>query len=290
MIQHVCVCLLAVGLTPCLARAADAPALAAGAASRPAPGTVESVRPTATSSGPAAAGLKADDPKLDAILTELERKGDEIENIQADITFTKTDPVLEDKQVFKGILRFKQDKPNPRFFIEFNKFIQEGIEREKKEWHIFDGEYYIEAREKTHTIIKRQIVRPGEQINVFRIGQGPFPLPFGQKKADILQNFDCKLIAPQPADPPSTDHVECTPKPGTDMADKYGKIDFYIDREMKLPVIVQTTEKTENVQVRAEFPAKTVKINHDLAAGKLSLPELGSEYGTPEVIPLPSEK
>ncbi len=240
----------------------------------------------AASSAPAGGGVKAADPKLDAILTRLESKGDEIDNIQADIIFTKIDPVLEDKQVFKGILRFKQDKPNPRFYIEFRKFIQEGVERDKKEWHIFDGEYYIEAREKTHTVIKRQIVRPGEPINVFRIGQGPFPLPFGQKKAEILDNFDCRLVPPGVGDPPNADHLECTPKPESDMARKYGKIDFFIDRELNLPVMVQTTEKAENVQVKAEFPVRSVQINRDLPGSALNLPDLGRDYGTPEVIPL----
>ncbi|MBI4581344.1 MAG: hypothetical protein HY718_16705, partial [Planctomycetes bacterium] len=182
---------------------------------------IEVSRATATASAPASApapALVAADVRVDTILTQLERRGEQIKDIQAEISFTKTDQVIEDKQVFKGILRFKEEKPNPRFFIRFDKFIQEGVEREKKEWHVFDGEWYIEAREKTSTIVKRQIVRPGEQVNVFRIGQGPFPLPFGQKKADILQNFDVKLIDPQPTDPKNTDHLECTPKPDTDMA------------------------------------------------------------------------
>jgi len=225
------------------------------------------------SAGPATRP-SAGDPQVDGILERLERKGDQIEDIETPIRFTKIDPVLEDKQVFEGILRFKKDQPNPRFFIRFDKFTQEGVTREKREWHVFDGQWYIEAREKTNTIVKRQVVRPGEEVDVFRIGQGPFPLPFGQKKAEILKYFDCKRVAPDAKDPPNTVHLGCTPKPDTDMAKKHGSVHFYIDRSLDLPVKVRTVEKSENVEVSAEFPADKIRINTGMAASQLNLPPL----------------
>jgi hypothetical protein len=231
----------------------------------------------------APAGVSAD---VDQILDRLEKKGDQVRDIQTRITYTKNDPVLEDKQVFQGILRFKQDKPNPRFFIRFDKFIQEGVTRDSKEWHVFDGQWYIEAREKTKTIVKRQVVRPGEEVNVFRLGQGPFPLPFGQKKADIEKHFAVKLIPSKPADPPNSYHLECTPKPGTDMEKKYGKIDFHIDKDLNLPVRVRTTEKSENVEVTADFPASSIEVNKGLAGSELNLPPL-SDYQI-DTVPLGS--
>lgn len=224
--------------------------------------------------------------QVDQILDRLEKKGDQVHDIQTRITFTKIDPVLEDKQVFQGILRFKEDKPNPRFFIRFDKFTQEGVTRESKEWHVFDGQWYTEAREKTKTIVRRQVVRPGEEVNVFRLGQGPFPLPFGQKKSDIEKHFVVKLSPSQPADPPNSVHLECTPKPGSDMEKKYGKIDFYVDKDMNLPTRVRTTEKTENVQVVADFPAPSTELNKGLAASELNLPEL-KEYQV-DSVPLPA--
>lgn len=225
------------------------------------------------------------DPMVNHILDRLERRGDQIKDIETPIKFTKLDLVLEDKQVFEGILRFKQDKPNPRFFIRFDKFTQEGITRDKKEWHIFDGQWYIEARENTSTIVKRQIVRPGEEVNVFRIGQGPFPLPFGQKKAEILNYFDVKMLPPVAKDPPNTLHLECIPKSGTDMADKYGSVHFYIDPKLDLPVSVRTVEKGENNEVSAEFPADKIRLNTGMAGSELNLPDLPYQIDT---VPLPA--
>lgn len=213
-------------------------------------------------------------PSVDQILERLEKKGDQIRDLQTRITFSKIDPILEDKQVFQGILRFKEEKPNPHFLIQFDKFTQEGMTRDAKEWHTFDGQWYTEARERTKTIVKRQVVRPGEQVNVFRLGQGPFPLPFGQKKADIEKHFEVRVVPSQASDPPNSFHIECTPKPGTEMEKKYGKIDFYIDKVLDLPVRVRTTEKAENVQVIADFPASSIEVNKGLEAGELTLPEL----------------
>jgi len=245
------------------------------------------VEPVTASGGPDTAPAPADvDPEVNRILDRLESKGGQIKDIETPIRFTKIDPVLEDKQVFQGLLRYKEDQPNPRFFIRFDKFTQEGITREQPEWHLFDGQWYIEARQRTNTIVKRQIVRPGEEINVFRIGQGPFPLPFGQKKAEILKYFDVKLLPPAQGDPAGSVHLECTPKPGTDMADKYGSVHFYVDRRLDLPVTVRTVEKSENVEVMAEFPADKIRINIGMAAGHLDLPELkGFQIDT---VPLPA--
>jgi hypothetical protein len=260
----------ATDLKPGMRIAATGQARGMGANNRFVASRIETVAaPAATA--PAASGV---DPRVDQVLDRLERKGDQVKDIETPIRYTKMDPVLEDKQVFQGILRFKEDKPNPHFFIRFDKFTQEGITRDTPEWHVFDGQWYIEAREKTHTIVKRQIVRPGEEVNVFRIGQGPFPLPFGQKKADILKYFDVKLVPPTEKDPPNSVHLECTPKPGTDMAEKYGSIHFYIDKQLDLPVVVRTVEKSENVEVTAEFPADKIKINTGMAACELNLPEL----------------
>jgi len=245
---------------------------------------VEITGPAATAPAQATTGVVHPDPQVNDILDRLERK--KIEDVETPIRFTKIDPILEDKQVFQGILRFKQDQPNPRFFIHFDKFTQEGITREKLEWHVFDGQWYIEARQNTNTIVKRQIVRPGEEINVFRIGQGPFPLPFGQRKADILKYFDVKLVPATDKDPANSVHLECTPKPGTDMAEKYGSVHFYIDKRSDMPVTVRTIEKNENVEVMAEFPPDQIKLNTGMAASHLNLPDLPS-YQV-DTIPLPA--
>ncbi len=223
------------------------------------------------------------DPAVERLLDRLQAKGDKIDSIEAKIEFIKIDPVLEDRQEHRGILRFKQTTPNPRFFIEFDRFKHEGITTRRKQWHVFDGQWYIEARETTQTITRREIVRPGETLEVFKLGQGPFPLPFGQKKADIVQHFTLRIVPPGPDDPKHTDHLECTPRPGSEMARKYGTVHFYMDRTLDLPVRVETREKQEGNEIIASF--EDVKVNPGLVESQLNLPDLPGY--TTDKIPLP---
>jgi len=223
----------------------------------------------ATQTAPAQAKL---DPATEKILDRLEARGQEIKDIEATLVFVKEDPVFQSTEKFEGVLFFKEDKPNPRFLIRFDKSNQNGRATNLKEWHVFDGRWYVEAREKTKTIVKHEVLRPGENREVFRLGQGPFPLPFGQKKVDILQHFVVKLIAPAPKDPPDSDHLELAPLPRTEMDKKYEKVHFFIDRRQALPVRVQTVEKESGNEITATF--SNGKLNTGMAASRLSLPDL----------------
>lgn len=212
------------------------------------------------------------DPAVEKILDRLEKKN--VRDIQADIVYVKKDPVLELEEKYKGILRFIEDKPSPRFLIRFDQSVIEGLVDKSKEWHVFDGRWYTEAREKTKVAIKREVVRPEDKgaEDLFRIGKGPFPMPFGQKKDDIVRHFTIRLVAGGPEDPPNTDHLECTPLPGTDMDRRYGKVHFYIDRTMDVPVSVATVAKEDNQEISATFT--NIKLNTGMAASEVNLPDL----------------
>ena len=33
------------------------------------------------------------------------------------------------------------------------------------------------------------MLKPGEKLNLLKLGEGPFPLPIGQKKEDVYANL-----------------------------------------------------------------------------------------------------
>lgn len=283
-------CLIVTGSVFAQASAAPPNAPATGAASattRPADQTLSSAATRPADTQPALPPL---DPKVEAILDRLEKK--KVDDIETKIVYVKEDPVLESKQQFIGILRFQRDEPNPRFFIRFDKMIHDGIVKKKgdqflREWHVFDGIWYIEARDKTETIIKRQIVREGERFDAFRVGKGPFPMPFGQKKEDIARQFTIVLVEPDPErDPKNCDHLACTPLPDTELDRKYGRVHFFIDRKTDLPVKVETVEKDEGIIISATFT--DVKVNEGLPTGSLDLPDLPGWNVSEEPLPPPA--
>lgn len=228
------------------------------------------------------------DPRVEAILDRQEARGKTLQDIRCDLEYIKEDTVLESKSVFKGELRFKQAEPNPLFYIQFDTHTEEGIaQNNPKEWHVFDGRWYVEARESTRNTVKHEIVAPGEKKEVFKLGQGPFPVPFGQKKADIIGTFDIKWIPPGPKDPPATDtdHLECKPKPGGELDKRYGAVHFWIDKKLDLPVRLMTEDKEEDKTITANF--RDLRINTGMAGSELNLPDL--DYAvTEERLPGPA--
>ncbi len=221
--------------------------------------------------------------EVEKILDRLEKKT--VDTAQTPMTYAKIDPVLNDKQEYEGTLLFKREEPNPRFLVAFDRVIRDGVKINKKEWHQFDGEWYSEARESTETIVKRQIVRPGERLEVFQLGKGPFPLPFGQKKDEILRQFDVTLVPPAKDDPKNADHLTCQPVAGTELAGKYKVIHFFIDRELDLPVRIRTVD-TEGNEILVGFPADKIVLNKAITGSRLNLPDETRKYSI-QTEPLP---
>jgi len=213
---------------------------------------------TAPTSGP----MHALDPKLEAILDRLERAGQAIHDLRVPVRYQVDDLIIGDTLVKTGEVLFRKEKPNAKFLIRFDETRQEDVRDRSKQWHLFDGRWYVEAQEKTKTIIRREIVPPGKKIDPFRIGQGPFPLPFGQKKQDILTHFVVRLVPPKPGDPPRTDHLVCIPREGSSMADRYRRLEFFVSRKVDLPVRIVAEMKNEDKRIMVDFPGLEDRDKH----------------------------
>jgi hypothetical protein len=164
-----------------------------------------------------------------------------------------------------------------------------AISKKPNHWHTFDGRWYGEAQESTNTIIKREIVRPGERLNVFELGKGPFPLPFGQKKAEILRQFTVKLIAPAADDPKNTDHLACIPKPDTTLDRQFKEVHFYVDQKLDLPVRIRTLSNRGDEETIVDLDASKLRLNTNLSAEKLQLPALPTYAIQTEPLPPPEK-
>jgi hypothetical protein len=185
--------------------------------------------------------------KLDAVLDRLEKAGAKISDIRSDLIFETFNTVLEDRITKTGLLLYKKQKPNAMFLVRFDRVSQGGVTSDNREWHLFDGRWYTEARWAVHQVIRREVVREGEEINPFELGKGPFPLPFGQKKAEMQRLFDIRLVPPSAGDPKSCTHLECLPKAGTEMADKYRALHLYVSERLDLPVKIVADQTDDNI-------------------------------------------
>ncbi len=207
--------------------------------------TTMPTRPTKLSSG---------DPEVDEILDRLEVKGEAIKGLGCELTYkyVTVEPV-QDEQRKEGELLFVRAEPNSKFLIHFTKMIADGIVTRRGEYFLFDGEWLTERNDKARTITKRQIVRKGERVDPFKLGKGPFPLPFGQKREEILRNFKVTLEKFELGDPRNTHHLHCVPLPRTELARKYSRVEIYVDKRIELPVRIVTERIKDGNRIEVDF-------------------------------------
>jgi len=140
-----------------------------------------------------------------ALLDALEQADQGLKTLTADIRYDKVDGVTDDRQIRRGKVFFEDDRTKEararRFSVRFTS-LQMGDRRDDDEQlFVFDGRWLLEVTPRHKQIIKREVAEAGSGTDPLRIGEGPLPLPIGQRKADILQRFDATLL-------PDADGVE----------------------------------------------------------------------------------
>ena len=207
--------------------------------------------PAAPAPAPAAAPA-ARFADADALLTAVERTSDSLRDFRANITLETTDDVTGDTERRLGQLVFVQEEGKPatrRFAVVFEKFIDgSGRMDERPVRYIYADGWLTEADFKQRTLVRRQLARAGEQYDPLKPGEGPVPLPIGQRRADVLARFDASLATA----PDSTlllksaramVGVRLKPKPG--MADRdLVEASVWYDAQSLVPVGVEAQRKS----------------------------------------------
>lgn len=220
----------------------------------------------------------------DDLLTALETADAGLNTLRAGIRYDRTFEIAGDRQVREGELYFQArregDRADRKFAIRFNRLIVgERVRDEVKEF-IFDGEWLVEKLpgEKPPLFTKRQVVPPGERFDPLRIGEGPMPIPIGQRRADILSRYTAELVSAD-ADLSEPDlkafvkdsyQLKLMPRPDRPDEDEFREIRLWYRRGveaggkpgMLLPRMARTINRSGdesvvqliNVQVNAPIP------------------------------------
>jgi len=166
-----------------------------------------------TGSQPASSAEAADDIETaDDLLRALETAGNDVRQLSALVRYIKTFDIQGDTQKREGRLAFVSTPAadgasegddvsyDRRFAIAFERLELDNGRRIEDastgylERYIFDGEWLAEVRPFDKQFIRRQVVAPGEKWDPLRLGEGPFPIPIQQRRADILERFDAELL------------------------------------------------------------------------------------------------
>ena len=193
------------------------------------------------------------------LLLLLERSADDLRDFEADLTYYKWDALLEQRQIRTGHLIY-QVRPadgSKRFAIIFERLFVGARARDHRKHFIFAGGWLVEVDHEMKQFIKRQIVPPGRHFDPLKLGEGPFPLPIGHPRDEVLARFEVAL-AEVPADGllsklSGVYGIVLTPKPGTREAKDLARAELFYDRETLLPRginVVETNDDTKTVLLR----------------------------------------
>lgn len=150
---------------------------------------------------PAAAPDAAPIRTADDLLLALEREGDGIRTLRAGIRYQREFAVAGDIQTRTGTLFYRSEPasasgPDRRAFaVNFDTMQVGGVlHRDREMVYIFDGSWVVEKHPRERQFIKRRVVPEGQAFDPLRLGEGPFPIPIGQKRADIVERFEATLV------------------------------------------------------------------------------------------------
>lgn len=211
----------------------------------------------------------AGDVRVDEILTRLEER--DVPDLRSRVTWVVQYVVEEEPLRKMGRIWYKRKQPVPVFKVQFDtKIVGSRKEKDFGETHLFDGRWYTEMNSETKTITQRELRRETDTSNPYRLGEGAFPLPFGQKKADILREFDVRRIESKKGDPEETDHIELHPKKDSSLYDTYEMIEFWVERSGKnagLPIQMRASklDPTGTVNSRITVTFSDVELNSGFA-------------------------
>jgi len=198
-----------------------------------------------------------------ALLDRLETAAEGLRDFRADVTFYKWDDVFQRDEIRSGEIVYQQrpDNQSKRFAILVKRLIIGRRQDTQNKRYVFDGSWFVEIDYDNRVFIKRQIVPPGERFDPLALGEGPFPLPLGQRRDEVLARFEVSLL-----DGSSDKRLDAfladksvlglllVPRPSTAQAREIVQVEIFYDSVTLLPIGIHLTETNGD--------RKTVRLRH----------------------------
>jgi outer membrane lipoprotein-sorting protein len=222
----------------------------------------------------------APDAPLDAVLDALDARGKNLEDFSADVALHTTDQRTGQDTAQIGTIVFQnRDAAASRIRVKFEKkVVDDGngpkITQQQRLDYVLEGGWLTDRDYQKKLEVRRQVLKPGQQMNLLKLGEGPFPLPIGQDKAEVKKQFKPERIASGEGDPPNTIHVRLTPNKGSQFERKFKQIDVFVDRNTAMPVRIDTVEPAGTTR---STELTNVKLNGGVKDEAFALPNIDNQ-------------
>lgn len=165
---------------------------------------------------------------IDAVLDAMELQGATMKDFTATAIVEKIESLTQEREVRRGrVVVVGPCGAERQVGIAMDEFIDStGRGSTDSRRFLFREGWLLELDPAKKQLIRRQLARAGEAFDPLRIGEGPFPVPLGQPKRDVLREFTVEF-APRPtatffrsiaADDPSIIALRLVPRTGTAIA------------------------------------------------------------------------
>lgn len=213
------------------------------------------------------------DSSIDEVLDALDARGQGLNSFTADVKLIESDSATGDSATRTGKVLY-ESAPNSRIRVTFDKREANKKITEDKVEYLLSGADLIDRTYRTKTQVTRKILKPGEKLNLLKLGEGPFPLPIGQKKEDVHSNFDVKKVEPKKEDPQNTVHLLLNPKAGTRFAKRFAALDVWVDLKDHMPRKIETLDSNQSTIRATELT--NVQVNPKLSDADFTLPKVSA--------------
>ena len=222
-------------------------------------------------------GSAATTPEVAGVLDALHDRGQSLADFTADVTIAETDTLGSSSENSGKVSYQRTPGGDARIRVSFDrKKIADKIVKQRREYKL-EGGTLIDQNFDTKTQVNRQVLKPGQKLNPLKLGEGPFPLPIGQDREEVLKLFDVTRIAKAKDDPADTVHLSLKPKANTRFAKKFLSIEVFVSNQSHFPVRIETTDR-DGTTVRTT-DLTNIKINAGLKDADFKLDEPGRDWG-----------
>jgi len=206
-------------------------------------------------------------PKVDELLTRLESAAADLRDFAAGIAYERFDALLDETERRYGRLVLEGQGKDRKLALLFDEFIDGSgrSDRTKDHWLFVDG-WLVEINEKAKSVTERQVAPPGSTFDPLKLGEGPFPIPLGQPKAEVLKRFRVEDLERSDAAllktlPPCLG-LRLVPLEGTDFAKETAAVEVWYEPETLSPLgLVIREVNGDTVAVRLVKPARNAGLS-----------------------------
>jgi hypothetical protein len=132
-----------------------------------------------------------------ALLEAVEDVAAGMRDFRSAVTVETTDDVTGDTERRMGQVVLVQETGKPetrRFAVVLEKFIDgSGRADDRPVRYVYADGWLTEADFRERTLVRRQLARAGERYDPLKPGEGPVPLPIGQRREDVMRRFEASL-------------------------------------------------------------------------------------------------